>query len=132
MPSRGRTYCKRVQKLIYNNAIGWYFYRRMSVCLGKRWLRVILKAVTSKTVTIRQASLVNSRQTTLVTATTIKNYLDEKQFDYREGYTCYTLECPICNNTVKKENGASIHINKTTGNVACQPCKMSGMTTTSI
>jgi len=25
VPSRGRTYCKRVQKLIYNNAIGWYF-----------------------------------------------------------------------------------------------------------
>ena len=88
---------------------------------------MISKAVATRTVIIRQASLVNTRPATLVTATTIKNYLDEKQFDYREGYTCYTLECPICDDTVKQEYGACVLINKTTGNMACQPCKMSGI-----
>lgn len=90
----------------------------------------MLRVVSYSIVTIRRASSVNyTRPATLVTATTVKRYLEEKQFDYKEGHVSYLLQCPICNNTVKEKNGSPqycLHINKTNGSVACQPCKMSG------
>lgn len=105
------------------------FDRGMAVYQGTQWSRVMLKAISYSIVTIRQTSLVNTKTSTLATATTVKDYLDEKQFNYKEGHTSYMVECPICDNTIKQENGASqycVHINKTTGSVTCQPCKMSG------
>lgn len=89
----------------------------------------MLKVVNYSIVTIRRASSVNTRLATLITATTVKRYLEEKQFDYKEGHASYLLQCPICDNTVKEKYGTPqycVHINKTTGGVACQPCKMSG------
>ena len=94
-----------------------------------KWSRAMLKVVSYSIVAIRQASLVNTRPIALGTATTVKNYLDEKEFNYKEGHTSYMLECPICDTTVKQQNGAPqycVHINKTTGSVTCQPCKLSG------
>ena len=106
-----------------NDARFFAFYQ------GKKWSTVMLKVVNYRIVTIRRASLLNTRPVTFVTATTVKNYLDENQFNYKEGHASYMLECPICDNTAKEKNGAPqycVHINKTTGSVACQPCKMSG------
>ena len=89
----------------------------------------MLKVGSYSNVIIRRASLVNTRPVTLSTATTVKSYLDEKQFNYKEGHASYMLECPICDDTVKHKNGAPqycVHVNKTTGRVLCHPCKMSG------
>lgn len=89
----------------------------------------MFKVVSYTIISVRQASLVNTRSLTLATGTIVKSYLDEKQFDYKEGHTSYMLECPICDATVKQQNGAPqycVHINKTTGSVTCQPCKLSG------
>jgi len=91
---------------------------------------MLLKAINYSIVAIRQVSLVNTKPSTLATAATVKDYLDEKQFNYKEGHTSYMVECPICDTAIKQENGASeycVHINKTTGSVTCQPCKMSGI-----
>lgn len=102
---------------------------RMPVYRGIQWPKVILKAVRYSIVPIRQTSLVNTRPSMLATATTIKNYLDEKQFTYKEGHTSYMLECPVCDATVKQETGSPqycFHVNKTTGSVTCLPCRISG------
>lgn len=105
----------------------------MSAFQRAQWSKAVLKVVSYSIVAIkqlRQASLVNTRPSTLATATAVKDYLDEKQFNYKEGHTSYVVECPICDATIKLGNGAPqycVHINKTTGSVTCQPCKISGM-----
>lgn len=101
----------------------------MFICWGRKWSRVTLKLVSHSTVAIRQLSLTNTKPLTLPTGATVKNYLDEKQFNYVEGYASYMLECPICDTAVKQQNMVPqycMHINKTTGSVKCPPCKLSG------
>ena len=90
---------------------------------------MMFKVVSHSTAAIRQMSLISTKPMTLPTATTVKNYLDEKQFNYVEGHASYMLECPICDATVKQQNKAPqycMYVNKTTGSVKCPPCKLSG------
>ncbi|XP_065910800.1 twinkle mtDNA helicase-like [Dysidea avara] len=89
-----------------------------------QWSKRILKSVNYNLLTTRQLTVLRSPN-----AASIKTYLDEKQFVYREGHTSFMIDCPICDKTVKEKNGVvgyGVHVNKTTGSVVCQPCKMSG------
>jgi len=97
----------------------------MYVYKGAWWSKRIFNYSLSAT---RQLTVLRSPAFT--NATSIKSYLDEKQFMYREGHTSFMIDCPICDKSMKEKNGVSsysVHVNKTTGSVVCQPCKMSGM-----
>ena len=102
-------------------------YREMYTYKGAQWSKRILKSVNFSLVTTRQLKVL--RSPTLTNTSSIKAYLDEKQLAYKEGHTSFMIDCPICDRTTKEKNGVSgynVHVNKTTGSVVCQPCKMSG------
>ena len=106
------------QVVICCTIAGMYIYK------VAQWSKRILKSVNYNLLTTRQLTVLRSPN-----AASIKTYLDEKQFVYREGHTSFMIDCPICDKTVKEKNGVvgyGVHVNKTTGSVVCQPCKMSG------
>ena len=102
----------------------------MFIYKGAQWSKRVLNygALTTRQLTVL-------RSPAFTNTASIKAYLDEKQFMYKEGHTSFMIDCPICDKTTKEKNGVSgycVHVNKTTGSVVCQPCKMSGMCTTQI
>ncbi|XP_072380128.1 mitochondrial DNA helicase [Diabrotica undecimpunctata] len=58
-----------------------------------------------------------------ISKTTIKKAMKTNNFQFEEGFTCFTTPCTLC---PKVSKGAKLYINKTTGWFMCTGCKKSG------
>ncbi|KAF5302673.1 hypothetical protein FQA39_LY10169 [Lamprigera yunnana] len=61
-----------------------------------------------------------------VSPSTIRKILTTHKLNYEEGYTCFIINCPVCQKNVKSMNTPKLYINKTTGSFQCPSCLSHG------